>query len=249
MKTNHITFFLGILSLTLLMNCTKDNVLQSAEESSNNAFSNNTKAGDDFEFNTDARMATIYALQYAKAVVNTEFKTELGSEQVPKFIEGKDALKYANIDKYPYEKEEKEFIKEILNMHGSRAVLMENVLHADGKKMGNIIYVPYPKDLEVPEFIINKNGAFLDSFFDDCRWVWIEIGEQPTGKDCYCHSQYVCDYASQHCWPCPRGWDDFNKILELYVFDPSMLEERFSERILIQDIPLGKGLLDPEIQL
>ena len=234
----HVFFIIGILLIT--MGCNKD------QESENLLYKNVTETKDgEMHWNTDARMATIYALQYSYTAINPEFTIEPESKQLPIFIDGKEALEYIDLDKTFYSSEEQEFIKEQLYKQGSRAVLMKNIPHKNGTQIGNIVYVPYETDLKVPERFTNKFGAFLDNFEEECEWRVVEMGEY-GGTNCYCHYLYLCDYSYGFCFSCPEGWDDFRNILEVLNVHSDLIDtpiNAFKEPLMINEVPLGESIL------
>lgn len=244
MKLYHITTrsLMLLLCLGLFTFCSKEetsDVIVTTEESvdkSNRII--------ETRFNTDARMASMYALQYAKSI-NPKLKLDPRSEQAPRFIPGQTVEKYVDLDNLPYEEEEKKFIREILQKEGSRAVLMEGVEFPELEQKANIIYVPYPEGLEIPLPFEHQDGLIIGGFdWWPPRFYWREIGFNQTSRYCHCFKVFSPVQSFSYCGPCPFDWWDFHEILIEIIPDPGPYQEIFEHPVPIEKVPLERSLFD-----
>jgi len=244
--------FMFILLSTLTF-CSKESVSeevnldnQSELNLENQRISTTKASSDETIFNTDARLASLYTLQYAKAV-NPEFSLNPKEGNGPISIPGNQVEEYMNLDKLPLEREEINFIKEEVLHKNSRAILLKGVYDPENKKNINIVYIPYPKNLEVPKDFIHQNGLLLDDLIFRLPWPWFRqrsgfIGRS-WGWNCFCFTVYR-PFPSWNCFRCPFIWFDFYEILEPIIIDPKIYEEPFTNPLPIEKIPLGKSIFD-----
>lgn len=244
MKLYHITVrsLMLLLCLGLFTYCSKEStsdVIVTSEEG--------TEKSDriiETGFNTDARMATIYALQHARNI-NPKFKLDPRSEQAPRFISGQSVEKYVNLDKLPFGKEENEFIKEILHKEGSRAILIEGIIYPKDEKKVNVLYIPYPEGIEVPKHFDNQFGVIIDGFdWYPPFFQWREIGFQRENRYCFCFKVLAPFPSLSYCGPCPFDWWDFHEILVEIIPDPGPYQEVFERPVPIEKIPLERSLFN-----
>lgn len=244
-----IRSLLACLLLTTLTFCTKDTVQDQIESDSSITEDISKKEEPapeiDSEFNTDGRLATLYPLLYAKAI-NPEYKLNPEKGNSPIAIPGKAVEKYIDIEKLPLEKEEIMFIKEKILNENSRAIVLENVFDPKNETAVNVIYIPYPKNIRVPEHFVHRDGLLIDDFIIH-HWPWrlhrSGLERYWWNWGCFCFYVYR-PFHYWDCFRCPIIWPHYRYYLEDILVDPYIYEKPFTEPIPIEKIPLGRSLFD-----
>ncbi len=250
---NYSLLFKGVLVfilLTTLTFCSKDPI--SEEIDVTNQISpegidlNKSRDTKESLFDTDARLATLYTLQYAKAV-NPDYKLDPRKGNAPISIPGNQVEKYMNLDKLPLEREEIEFIKRKVLHKKSRALLLKDVYDPKNKKNINIVYIPYPKNIEIPKHFKHQNGLLIDDLIFEWQWPWFwqrsGFRGQSWGWNCFCFYVYR-PFPIWDCWRCPFIWWEYYEILDPIIIDLKIYEKPFTDPSPIEEIPLGRSLFD-----
>lgn len=228
-----IVVFLAIA----LSSCTKD------DNASIDAKTTGFEAKRYLEYDVDARKATLYTLQYAQSTVYGTLNIEIGSKQTPTVIAGPEVISYIERIKLPYTDDEVAFIKELLQHDQAKAFIIRDLENEKFNKTGDVIYIPYPSGIEIPEVFVGQNGFAFNTFDDDnCTYTMVSQGA--TGKDCWCDYYYVCNYDYSRCFQCPNFPDDFIELFSEFLFHPELFVDNYSEPVNLNDLKPGTTIFD-----
>ena len=246
MKINHLILkgILCLLFTNLILSCHKEGI-EEMESNSLNPISSKAGAKEESMFSMDARIASLYALQYAKAI-NSEFRFVPGSSETPQFISGKEVMSFVDIDKLPVEKEEILFIKEILHKEGSRAVLIQNIIDNKNRAKVNVLYIPYPTAVDVPEDYVFQNGVLIDDWQASYLppHLWASIGLDGAGS--YCSCTITLRNFTTICSACPDLSTNLLTVFEEYLEgeDVDKYETVLNTPSSIEKVPIGSSIFN-----
>ncbi|TPN83381.1 hypothetical protein [Aquimarina algicola] len=246
MKSNQLIFkgILFVLFSVSIISCNKE----ITEEETFNSSDQKNELVDELEstFDMDARIATLYALKYAR-VIDPEFRFSPNSPQTPRFISGEKANTIIDLSKLPVEEEEIAFIKELITQKESRAIVIKEVKDRANNTSVDLLYIPYPKGMDVPSDFIFQNGILIDSFYVSglvtLPWPLPSVGLE--GAKSFCKCTIILRNFNVTCATCPELSSSLKLLFSDYINDDvNNYDKMLSKITTIEEIPLGGSLFD-----
>ncbi|SEL16613.1 hypothetical protein SAMN04487910_1912 [Aquimarina amphilecti] len=243
MKMNHniLKGILCVLFASFILSCNKEEIESSALQF------NTSKEAEEVTsmFSMDARIASLYALQYAKAI-DPDFRFVPGTPKTPKFITGKGVASFIDLNELPIEREEISFIKEILYKEDSRAILIQEVYDRKNQAKVNVLYIPYPTEVNVPKDYVFQDGVLIDDFQAAYLppYLWASIGLDGAGS--YCSCTITLRNFNTLCSACPDLSTNFLTVFEDYFEgdDIDNYDEVLNNSIAIDKVPIGGSIFN-----
>ncbi|WP_299432001.1 hypothetical protein [uncultured Aquimarina sp.] len=243
MKINHLILkgILFVLFTSFILSCNKEEMASDSLDSITNKKTEEIVS----MYNVDARFASLYALQYAKAI-NPEFLFVPGSSKTPTFIAGKEVTSFIDLNKLPIEREEMSFIKEILHKEESRAILIQDVEDNENRTKVNVLYIPYPTEVSVPENYVFQNGVIIDDWQASYLppHLWASIGLDGAGS--YCSCTITLRNFNTICSACPDLSTNLLTVFDDYLEgeDIDTYDTVLNTPISIEKIPIGGSIFN-----